>query len=157
MFLLWHPLTPLLAHFGLIVLLYAALTAVRVEAVWRGRSAFSDFVRSDGDSPLGLRIARNLTNQFELAIFAWIAVLLAVATDRVGALDLWALWLFFVGRVIHTVVQIGTTNVRLRGLVYLITAVSVIWLMSRVSLEVFFPSDALYEFRLCDPVPPPPS
>jgi hypothetical protein len=87
-------LLPLFLHFGLVVGLYAALTWARLVAVRRGEVAKNDFARADGDPPVSARIQRNLTNQFEAPVFAWIAALLLILTDQVGTWDVAAAWVF---------------------------------------------------------------
>jgi hypothetical protein len=124
------PYAPLFAHFTWVMGLYALLTAVRLDAVRARRATLRDFVRADGDTPLGARVARNLANQFELPMFAWIAV--AIGAPR----DLAVLWTLVAGRVAHSAVQILTTDVALRGLVYTVTALAVLWIVARVALGV---------------------
>jgi hypothetical protein len=116
--------------------LYALLTAVRLDAVRARRAALRDFVRADGDTPLGARVARNLANQFELPMFAWIAVAIGAPQALFSPIDLAVLWILVVARVAHSAVQIGTTNVALRGLVYTATALAVLWIVARVALGV---------------------
>jgi hypothetical protein len=130
------PYAPLFAHFTWVMGLYALLTAVRLDAVRARRATLRDFVRADGDTPLGARVARNLANQFELPMFAWIAVAIGAPRDLFGPIDLAVLWILVAGRVAHSAVQILTTDVALRGLVYTVTALAVLWIVARVALGV---------------------
>lgn len=129
-------LTPLLLHFAVVVALYAALTGARAAAVRQGRAAFADFARIGGDPPAAARIARNLSNQFEAPVFAYFAALFLLWRAQVNAFDVAAAWLFLAGRVIHTLVQTLTDNVRLRGLVFTINFVGVVALMAHVAAVV---------------------
>lgn len=129
-------LTPFLLHFGLVLALYVALTLARLDAVRAGQAAYGDFVRADGDPPVAARIARNLSNQFEAPLFAWAAALVLLWQGQVGALDVAAAWLFLAGRVIHTLVQTLTDNVRLRGMVFMINFLGVLALMGHVAWVV---------------------
>jgi len=122
-------LLPLFLHFGLVVALYAALTWARLAAVRRGEATKNDFARADGDPPAPARIQRNLANQFEAPVFAWIAALLLIVTSAVTVQDVAAAWVFLVGRLIHTVVQCRGDNVALRGQVFTINFLGVLWLM----------------------------
>ena len=129
-------LAPLFLHFGLVFGLYAALTWARLVTVRRGEATRNDFARADGDPPLSARIQRNLANQFEAPVFAWIGAFVLIVTDGVLVWDVAAAWIFLVGRVIHTAVQCTGDNVALRGQVFTINFVGVLWLMSHAFLAV---------------------
>ncbi|KQW83029.1 MAPEG family protein [Brevundimonas sp. Root1279] len=129
-------LLPLFLHFGLVVFLYVALTWARMITVRRGAAAYGDFARTDGDQPLSARFQRNLANQFEAPVFAWIGALLLVLTGQATAWDVAAAWVFLAGRLIHTWVQCSGDNVALRGRVFPITFLAVIWLMGHAAVAV---------------------
>ena len=57
-------------------------------------------------------------------------------TDGVLVWDVAAAWIFLVGRVIHTAVQCTGDNVALRGQVFTINFLGVLWLMSHAFLAV---------------------
>lgn len=119
-------LYPMAVHVALTTLLYAALTAARAPAVWGvGR-------RPDGSNPwsqLEPRISANLSNQFEWPLFFHLACTLLLQQPVVGRVPLVLAWVFVAGRVLHSGVQVFTTNVRLRGAVFTINflAVLAIW------------------------------
>ena len=129
-------LLPLFLHFGLVVGLYAALTWARLVAVRRGDAARDDFARADGDPPMSARLQRNLANQFEAPVFAWIGALLLILTTQVTAWDVAAAWVFLGGRLIHTAVQCSGDNVALRGQVFTINFLAVLWLMGDALLAI---------------------
>jgi hypothetical protein len=116
------------AHVALTGLLYALLTAARAPSVWGvGRAA-------DGANPWAQaerRISANLSNQFEWPLFFYAACLLTVQLGTPGSTQTWLAWLFIAGRLIHSVVHIHTTNVRLRGVVFTINflAVAAMWVL----------------------------
>lgn len=129
-------LLPLFLHFGLVVGLYMALTWFRLVAVRRDEATKADFARADGDPPVSARIQRNLANQFEAPVFVWIAALLLIHTGQVSIPDVAAAWVFLVGRLIHTAVQCGGDNVALRGQVFTINFLGLLWLMAHAFLAV---------------------
>ena len=129
-------LLPLFLHFGLIVLLYAVLTSARLVVVRRGEARTADFARADGDPRLSARIQRNLANQFEAPVFAWIGALILILTSHVSGLDVAAAWLFLGGRLIHTAVQCTGDNVALRGKVFVINFAGLLWLMGHAMLAI---------------------
>lgn len=126
-------LIPLLLHFGLVAALYVVLTWARLVAVKRGQAATADFARADGDPRLSARIQRNLANQFEAPLFAWIGLILLILMNAVGPADVAAAWVFLIGRLIHSGVQCTGDNVALRGQVFMINFAAVLWLMGHAA------------------------
>jgi len=114
------------AHVALATVLYAALTIVRAPSAW-GVGA-----RPDGSNPwaeIEPRISANLKNQFEWPVLFYVACLLAIYSNRGGGQsEIWLAWLFVAGRLIHSGVQIFTSNIRLRGVVFTINFLAVLGL-----------------------------
>ena len=98
---------------------------------WRGQ--IGDFARHDEPHHVA-RIAYNLSNQFELPVIFYAAVVLLIATNNVTTIDIIAAWVFVAGRVIHTLVQCLTDNVPLRGQVFLINFAGVAVLVGHLAL-----------------------
>jgi len=119
---------PMAAHVALTAFLYVLLTLVRAPSVWGiGRLP-------DGTNPrasLEPRISANLSNQFEWPVLFYAACLTLLRHEEVGGLALLFAWIFVGGRLLHSSVQILTTNIRLRGLVFTVNflAVLVLWAM----------------------------
>ena len=127
-------LWPVLAHIGWVFMLYAWLTYARTMAVRRGEVDHSCFVRGQ-DEPLHVaRITRNLSNQFELPVIFYALVVLLIALGKVLPFDVIVAWIFFLGRVIHTLIQTLTDNVPLRGQVFMINFLVVAALAGHVAL-----------------------
>ncbi len=129
MSLLW----PLLAQIGWTFLLYVWLTIARQRAVKAGEVTLDDFARHDEPHHVA-RIAYNLSNQFELPVIFYAAVVLLIATNNVTTIDIIAAWVFVAGRVIYTLVQCLTDNVALRGQVFLINFAGVAVLVGHLAL-----------------------
>lgn len=129
-------LIPLFLHFGLVVVLYVVLTWARLVVVRRGQASKADFARADGDPRLSARIQRNLANQFEAPIFAWIGLILLILMNSVSPTDVAAAWLFLIGRLIHSGVQCTGDNVALRGQVFMINFIAVLWFMGHAAWVV---------------------
>jgi len=129
-------LIPLFLHFGLVVALYVVLTWARLVVVKRGQASKTDFARANGDPRLSARIQRNLANQFEAPLFAWIGLILLILMNAVGPADVAAAWLFLIGRLIHSGVQCTGDNVALRGQVFMINFIAVLWLMAHAAWVV---------------------
>ena len=113
-----HPLMlAMAAHVALTAFLYALLTVARMPKVWGvGR-------RADGGNPWATiepRIGANLSNQFEWPVFFHAACLLLMHLQTASLVAVQLAWVFIAGRVAHSLVQILTTNIRLRGLVFMV-------------------------------------
>jgi hypothetical protein len=121
-------IAPMAAHVVLAAFLYVLLTIVRAPAIWGlGR-------RADGSNPwahLEPRISANLSNQFEWPVLFYAACILLMQADITGA-SLVLAWIFVAGRVLHSLVQILTRNVRLRGAVFTINFLAVLGLWVQV-------------------------
>jgi hypothetical protein len=111
-----HPLIfPMAAHVALTALLYVLLTLVRAPKIW------GIVQRADGSNPwasMEPRISANLSNQFEWPVFFYAACLLLILGQSDSDAAIALAWTFIAGRMAHSLVQILTTNIRLRGLVF---------------------------------------
>ena len=115
---------PLFTHVLLCTVLYAFLTVARAPAVWGVGQ------RKDGSNPFSNiqpKISANLSNQFEWPLFFYIAIVLLIATgEPIDSVQIYLAWVFVVGRVLHSIVQIFTDNIRLRGMVFTINFAAVL-------------------------------
>lgn len=108
---------PMAAHVALASLLYVLLTVARAPKIWGIGQ------RTDGSNPWAAvepRISANLSNQFEWPLLFHVACLLLLQSGSDSVIALALAWVFIAGRLIHSGVQILTTNIRLRGLVFMI-------------------------------------
>ena len=104
-------------------MLYVALTVARAPKIWGVGK------RSDGSNPFAEvepRISANLSNQFEWPMFFFAACILLMLLDRVNSAAVTLAWVFVVGRVLHSCVQILTKNIRLRGIIFTINFLAVL-------------------------------
>lgn len=123
---------PMAAHVALTAFLYVALTVARAPSIWGiGR-------RADGSNPwttIEPRISANLSNQFEWPLFFHVACLLLLLSGA-NYLSLVLAWIFVAGRVLHSLVQILTHNIRLRGVVFTINFIAVLGLWAIVAIRL---------------------
>jgi hypothetical protein len=113
------------AHVAISAFLYVLLTVARAPKVW------GIGLRKDGSNPwagIEPRISANLSNQFEWPLFFYSACLLLIYGQAVGSVAVGLAWVFVGGRIWHSYVQIMTTNIRLRGLVFTVNYLAVIGL-----------------------------
>lgn len=124
-----HPLIfPMAAHVALAAFLYLLLTVARAPAIWGvGR-------RPDGSNSWAMvepRISANLSNQFEWPLLFYAACLVLIQSGETH-LSLLLAWLFVFGRVLHSLVQVLTSNIRLRGVVFTVNFLAVLGLWAVV-------------------------
>ena len=117
-------LWPVLAHMTLVFGLYAWLSVERTIAVRRGDVTYAAYEFAGHEPPHIAHIARNLSNQFELPVLFYAALLLLEQYNATMAWDVWLAWLFVAGRVLHTAVQTQSSNVELRGRVFTLNALA---------------------------------
>lgn len=131
-------IVPMSAHVAWAAFLYVLLTVARAPAVWGlGR-------RTDGSNPwanIEPRISANLSNQFEWPLFFHVACVLLMLSNDGGRLPQVLAWFFVAGRVLHSLVQILTGNVRLRGLVFTVNFLAVLGLWALVVASAFGDSE----------------
>jgi len=118
---------PMTAHVLLTALLYVLLTIARAPSVW-GLGQ-----RADGSNPWALiepRISANLSNQFEWPVLFYAACLILL--HEAGPIAIALSWIFVAGRFLHSAVQIFTSNIRLRGIVFTMNFVAVLGLWALI-------------------------
>jgi hypothetical protein len=125
---------PMAAHVAWTAVLYALLTVARAPSVWGVGE------RPDGSNPWSAverRLSANLSNQFEWPVFFYAACLLVIELRAVDAVQVGLAWAFVTGRVVHSLIQVLTTNIRLRGIVFTINFLAVVgmwlWLLTVLS------------------------
>lgn len=126
------------AHVALAALLYVLLTVARAPSIWglgRARDGSNPFA---GIEP---RISANLSNQFEWPLMFYVACLILHQLGEADRIAVGLAWLFVGGRMLHSAVQIGTRNVRLRGIVFTVNFLAVLglWVLV-VARSVFGPA-----------------
>ena len=122
-------IAPMFMHILLCALLYVFLTLARAPSVWGvGKN-------KDGSNPFAdiqPKVSANLSNQFEWPLFFRVVCALLIAlSEPISNSQVFLAWVFVIGRVLHSLVQIFTDNIRLRGLVFTINFVAVLamWLL----------------------------
>lgn len=119
---------PIFAHLLITSLLYVLLTIARAPKIWGlGK-------RKDGSNPFEKyepRISANLSNQFEWPLFFYVGVLISIQLELINVWILIFSWIFIVGRILHSLVQICTSNIKLRGAVFTINFLAIlgVWLI----------------------------
>jgi len=126
-------LKPIFLHVLMCTALYGFLTVARAPSIWGiGK-------KSDGSDPfeeIQPGISANLSNQFEWPVFFYIVCLILMFNGNpISSIQVALAWVFVVGRLIHSGVQIFTTNVRLRGIAFLINFAAVLTMWGILFIE----------------------
>lgn len=117
-------LLPTCLYIGQVFFIYGLLTLVRAPVVWGNRTQAVDGEKRL--SELEQRISANLSNQFEWPLLYFVIIVLVSFDDTpVSQTYVVLAWVFLLGRLLHSAVQIGTSNIRLRGLVFTINFLAV--------------------------------
>lgn len=106
--------------------LYGLLSFVRIWAL-HGKS---------GLEALEARIAANLSNQFEAPLLMLVAVVLLLMEGAITSVVVSCVWVFWIGRVLHSIVQISQPRVVPRGLVFTINFLAIVTLWGILTLRV---------------------
>ena len=125
---------PMAAQVALAACLYVLLTVARAPAVWGIGQ------RADGSNPWAAiepRISANLSNQFEWPLFFHVGCLILFQLHATTSAAVVLAWIFVLGRILHSAVQIFTTNVRLRGAVFTVNFLAVLglWILAVVAAD----------------------
>jgi hypothetical protein len=125
---------PLLSYVLWVVILYVLLTIIRAPNIW------GTVENPDDCHPffnLEKSTSANLSNQFEWPVlFYVICIILIARPDLYQSAYLWAAWMFVIGRVVHSIVQIVSTNIRLRGSVFNINFLAVLFMWGILALDI---------------------
>lgn len=124
-------LVPVFGHLALVFFLFVMVSVKRMSAVAQGNLQTNDLAHKSNEPEASRRWANNLNNQFEVPVLFYALIVLLYATDAVNWIYVVLAFLFFVGRILHTVVQVSGDNVGLRGKVFVINflAVACMWLV----------------------------
>lgn len=124
-------LVPVFGHLALVFFLFVMVSVKRMSAVAQGNLQTNDLAHKSNEPEASRRWANNLNNQFEIPVLFYALIVLLYATDAVNWIYVVLAFLFFVGRILHTVVQVSGDNVGLRGKIFVINflAVACMWLV----------------------------
>lgn len=111
-------LLPVAGHLLLVFFLFAAVSIQRQKAVHEKIIELDDLAKKDNEPEHSRRWVNNLNNQFEVPVLFYAIVAMLFATGSVTELQVGLAWLFLIGRVLHSVVQVSGDNVQLRGVVF---------------------------------------
>lgn len=105
---------PMIAHVGLVFVLYALLGLRRKQAVTSGHAKTSQFRENLHEPDESLFVKNSLHNQFELPPLFHLVCLGLFVTQGVGTAVLVLAWLFVASRYAHAFVHVTSNRIRFR-------------------------------------------
>ena len=123
-------------HVCWLMLLYTALTILRAPTAWNIDTKSGRIASLQSYEP---KVSANLSNQFEWPLLFYACCILTLNTGLSDGLLQACAVVFVLGRLLHSIVQIFTDNVRLRGLVFSINFAAVFFMWLR--LLMIYPID----------------
>ncbi|MEM9330106.1 MAG: MAPEG family protein [Pseudomonadota bacterium] len=118
-------LVPVAGHLMWLLFLFGAVSLKRMQAVKINKIEIDDLAHKEREPEISRRWANNLNNQFEVPVLFYGIIALLYATDMVTQTHVFLAWIFLLGRLAHSYVQISGDNVRLRGQVFVINFLAV--------------------------------
>lgn len=124
-------LVPVFGHLALIFFLFVMVSIKRMQAVSLGKLNTDDLAYKNNEPEASRRWVNNLNNQFEIPTLFYALIALLYATGSVNWIYIALAFVFLLGRIAHTYVQVSGDNVGLRGKVFTINFLAVVcmWLV----------------------------
>lgn len=122
---------PLILHVVLTFVVGSLNLQARIAAVKRGETRLKDIALDSSAWPQSARkYGNNFDNQFQVPMLAYAGVAILLATGLADAVSASLMWVFIVGRLLHTVVHTGKNDIRRRLSTFLLSyfAVAALWL-----------------------------
>ncbi len=130
----------LLPVFVLVALTFALLVWTgrsRLVAVRRGEVKVGEIVLGQQAWPEGpTKVGNNFHNQFQLPVLFYVAVIIAIITQKADLIFVVLEWLFVAARLVHTYVHTGSNHLPSRFNVFLagFLVLAAMWLMLAVRI-----------------------
>lgn len=124
-------LIPVFGHLALVFILFVMVSIKRMQAVKLGKLQSDDLAHKSNEPEVSRRWANNLNNQFEIPLLFYALIAILYATGSVNWTYVALAFVFLIGRIIHTLVQVSGDNVGLRGKVFTVNflALACMWLI----------------------------
>lgn len=128
---------PMIAHFVLVMGLYALLGTRRKRAVLDGSVKISQFRENQNEPAQSLFVRNSLSNQTELPPLFHIACIALFVTGGVGTGVIVIAWLFVISRYIHAAVHVTSNRIRYRQPAFIAGFVMVALLWGALALNLW--------------------
>ncbi len=125
-------LLPVFVLVGLTFALLVWMGRSRLGAIRRGEVKIGQIALGEPAWPEGpTKVANNYHNQFQLPVLFYVAVVIAIITQKADLIFVVLEWLFVALRLLHTYVHTGSNRLQHRFKVFLagVLVLAVMWLM----------------------------
>ena len=132
-------LLPVLVQVALVFVLLGLLARARTAGLRALGLTGRDIALGDEAMPVRARqIANCYANQFEMPVLFLLAAIFGIVLHQTGWLFVLLEWVFVACRIAHALIHTGANDVRLRGPVFLGSAVATALLWVLIFVGVFF-------------------
>ncbi len=126
---------PVLAQVTLTFVVLFIMGFYRRQALYAREVRLKDIaLSSETWPPKARQAANNFSNQFETPVLFYVLAIMAIHVGATGWLMATLAWLFVATRMVHAWVHIGSNNLRLRPLVFLVGCLALIAMLVGVLL-----------------------
>lgn len=126
---------PVLAQVALTIVVLFVLGYFRRQALHSREVRLKDIALSGDTWPTKAKqAANNFTNQFETPILFYVLAIMAIHVGATGWLMTAFAWLYVATRIVHAYVHIGSNDLRIRPLVFLVGCFALIAMLIGVLL-----------------------
>jgi hypothetical protein len=126
---------PVLAQVTLTFVVLFIMGFYRRQALYAREVRLKDIaLSSETWPPKARQAANNFSNQFETPVLFYVLAIMAIHVGATGWLMATLAWLFVAARMVHAWVHIGSNDLRLRPLVFLVGCLALIAMLVGVLL-----------------------
>ena len=130
-------LAPLFVQVLLTIVLAVVMATRRLSAVKAGAVRRGDVSMGEKAWPAEAQMASNaFSNQFELPILFYVAVVIAILTRKADLLFVLLSWVFVATRIVHAAAYVMGNNVPRRFAAYLVGAIVLIVMWATLALRI---------------------
>jgi len=134
-------LLPLFAMFTLSLIVLLRLAYLRNNAVINKKvrmSYYQGFQGESGETPEMVATARNYVNLYEAPTFFYLVIVLYYVTAGVDHFALAMAWGYVAFRFIHTLIHIGSNNVRQRFVAFAVSQIFLLILWVKLGAQLYW-------------------
>jgi len=121
---------PVLAQILLTLVVLVVMGIFRRKAMMAREVRISEIaLKKDAWPSKPQQAANNFTNQFETPVLFYVLSILAIHVGATGWVMVALAWLFVASRIVHAVIHIGSNNMMIRPLAFLVGCVAILGML----------------------------
>ncbi len=121
---------PVLAQILLTLVVLVVMGVYRRKAMMAREVRISEIaIKKDAWPSKPQQAANNFTNQFETPVLFYVLAILAIHVGATGWTMVALAWLFVASRIVHAIIHIGSNNMLIRPLAFLVGCVAILGML----------------------------